>query len=492
MPSDIGKSRFRANFVAGVQRLRPEWVAFVGSLLLSWIAVTSAATVGRDAALYLDVANIFVHNGFGAAFHRFNWPWLSIFIGSLHLVTGLSLEASAYLICAMLMAGACAVLVRFMTLQFSGTGYWACLVVLATPAFNDYRGQILREFGFWCFSVWALALAIRWQRQGGWGSAALVYGAILAAALFRLEALYFIAVLALWQLCELRNGQSLWRVGQLAVFPLVGGLIVAVVMWIYGTIPMSRVDYYLALVDPGRVLGSFNALANDFAGLLRQKYSRDDAAQILFFGITATLFINFLTSLGLFLIPVAFRYGGRAWRPVWQNAQPFAWAWLLYFVGLMVFFWHEHFVVGRYASFLSLLAVPLVSLALARFGQAYPRLGKAMIVIGLLMMLANVVSLSPKKHHYVDAGVWIEQHVAPEARIYYEDRRISYYAGRAMPSANYHAQMALTEAAVHFDYFVLHSDLQDPVLDQAIGQEGLRVLATFSNSAGDTVSVLGR
>lgn len=79
----------------------PVWLAFVGSALLSLIAVLGTATVGRDAALYIDIAQQVTEHGPNVAWASFDWPWFSFLLAATHSILHLPLELSAYLWCAL-------------------------------------------------------------------------------------------------------------------------------------------------------------------------------------------------------------------------------------------------------------------------------------------------------------------------------------------------------------------------------------------------------
>ena len=80
----------------------PVWLAFLGSVLLSLIAVMGTATVGRDAALYIDIAQQVTEQGPNVAWASFDWPWFSFLLAGTHTVLRLPLELSAYLWCCLL------------------------------------------------------------------------------------------------------------------------------------------------------------------------------------------------------------------------------------------------------------------------------------------------------------------------------------------------------------------------------------------------------
>lgn len=209
-----------------LKRLSPVRLAFVGSLLLSLIAVLGTRVIDRDAALYLTIAQQIIDQGPHVAFQVFDWPWFIFLLVGTHTLLHLPLLLSASLWCGLFMAGTCALMVDIVRQKVPAASYWACLVVLAMPAFNQFRYDILREFGFWFFCVLAVWQAMRWQARGGWGQAVLIHLAIACAALFRLEALMVLPALLIWQLLEVRRGH--WgRILQFASLPAVAAVLVA-------------------------------------------------------------------------------------------------------------------------------------------------------------------------------------------------------------------------------------------------------------------------
>jgi hypothetical protein len=469
----------------------PVRLAFVGSLLLSLIAVLGVATIGRDAAYYLDIARQIGEQGPQVAW-GFDWPWFILLLAGTHALTHLPLEWCAYLWCAAFMAGTCALLVDSVRQRLPEATGWACLVVLAMPAINQFRNDIIREYGFWFFCSLALWLALRWQARGGWLRAAWMHVAIVAAMLFRLEAAMLFAAFGLWQLAGLRQRANWPRFLQFVALPLLGAVVVLAALLLHGDLSSARVDFYLSMLDPQRVFGAFNQLAQQFGDSLTEKYSRDEAGRIVFFGMLAAILIKFVTLMGPFSLPFLSR---GAWRGVltWlREFQPFAWAGLLYLAILMLFFVNRQFVIGRYISFLNVLVVPALAVGLMLFARRFPRLGKALVVIGLLMMLANVISTGARKTQYIEAGHWIAANIDPKASVFYEDGRISYYAGRGYTGLGSREQATSDAAMPQYNYFALEAKVDDPWLVEWLERHDLRVLASFQNRKKATVVVIGR
>lgn len=485
---------FKMGWVAVVSRVvntYPVRLAFLGSLVLSLIAIAGVVTVARDAAFYLTIAQRIAEQGPAAAV-AFDWPWFAFLLAGTHLVLHLPLEWCAYLWCTLFLAGTCALMVDCVRQRSPQAAAWACLVVLAMPALNAYRNDILREFGFWFFCTLTLWLVLRWQSRGGWSHAAFIHLAIVGAALFRLEALLLLPALGLWQLPNLFTRGRRRQFLQFALLPVVGAVLLAIALAVRGELSFQRINYFLAMVNPQRVLASFHLLSEQFANTLIHDYSKGQAGQIIFFGMLATILISFIKLLGPFCLAFVHRSGWTSLRTYWDQYRPFAWAALLYVVVLMLFFLRQQFMISRYVSFLDLLAVPLVAVALSAFASRFARLGKALVVIGLLVMLSNVVSTGARKTQYLEAAQWVEANIDPQATVFFEDGRVSYYAGRGYTTKILPREREMSpERASAYRYFVIDARSDEPWLQEWLARHNKRVLAEFANRKKATVVVIG-
>ncbi|MBD1549867.1 hypothetical protein HAQ04_00195 [Pseudomonas sp. C2L11] len=474
------------------RRLQPVPLAFFGSVFLSFVAIMGVVTVGRDGAFYLDIAQQVIDHDASAAWGVFDWPWYSLLLAGTHRVLRLPLEACAYLWSTLFLAGTCALVVDGVRQRVRQAAYWACLVVLAMPAVNQFRGDIIRESGFWFFCVLALWLAMRWQKHGGWWLAGSIYLAIALASLFRLEALVLVLAMVLWRLPDVIEPrqrrlllQMLWAPAAAA---LMGGLLVLAL----GDVPVRRWEYYVELVRPAAMFGAFHQLSEQFAASLINKYSANEAGRIIFIGLSGSLLIKCIGLMGPFALAFLSPRPWYAFKVYWRDFRVAAITGLLYLCILMLFFIRMQFVNGRYLSFLILLAVPLLAVAMSMFASHYPRLGKALIGLGVLVMIGNVISLSAQKTHYVEAGHWVAGHTPREASIYYQDGRIAYYAGRGykVDEATPEAVMN-TDQAQGYQYFVIEASGNEPWLRAWLVEHQQKVLAHFANRKGDAVVVIG-
>lgn len=486
--------------------LRKEWVApvrlaFFGSILLSLIAVLGEATVGKDAAFYLDIARQTVEQGPEIATQRFNWPWFVYLLAYTHKASGIPLELLAYLWCGLFLAGACALLTDCVRRVRPELAYWACLVVLAVPAYNALRGDILREYGFWFGTALTLWLAMRWQARGGWLLANAIHGAILLAVLFRLEAVLLFAALFSWRLFHLRGRDNWLRLAQLAALPVLGLLLGGTVLLSSDVLSQQRVAYYLSLLNPEGIASAFERKSDLLAEALFAKYMTEQAGVILLIMLVGTVALFYFMLCGPLAAVFLHRSGWQALADFWRDWKLFALSALAYVAVLLVFLLHQDFINSRYASYLHLLSVPLLSLAIMSFCQRFPRLGKALVALLVIQMLANVISTGAKKTHYVEAGHWLAEHVEapadmnfPAVDIYFEDGRIAYYAGFGYPirPEDYDQAKAMSsDEQGKFRYLVIEAKADEPWLQEWLAEHDRVVLAEFANRKRKTVLVIG-
>jgi hypothetical protein len=473
----------------------PAICALSGSLLLSLIAIYFNPILARDSTLYVDIAGAFVSEGFANPTGRFDWPWLAVMIAVIHNVTGFTLIVSGHLLMATLMAGTCALLTRATQLLNPAAAWWGCLASLSLPAFNAYRDSILREPGFWMFSALSLLAVGLWAKHPGrdWRYLALTALSIIAAMLFRLEAVFLFGALTLTVMYGYVSSSSrrkiFWLLGACGLLLL---LFVVTYSMIFDAIQNERVNYYLQLLNPGAVLTRLEASASVLAENILQKYSHDDATLILIFGFTGVILWNSAKLLGPYVITLAFAGRGLIERPVTSMSVFVLCAIGLYLLVLLIFFTQQGFMIDRYTALIHILAMPLIALSAWQFSERYPIAGKILAAIAILVALSNVVSLSDKRTHYFPAAEWIERNIPVDSRTYYADGRISFYAGRGYQISGQNEKDALGAQFGNYDYFVLESAHDSELLKLRIEADELKLLARFSNGGRRQLIILGK
>lgn len=485
---------------AWASALGPVRLAFLASLLLSLIAM-EGHLINRDGIYYLDKAGAILEHGFveGVKAGELSpglkkvgeWVFFPMLIAAVSFVTRLGPEAAAHALNALFLAGACALLVAWVRRRSAEAAWAACVVVLAMPAYNQYRHEILREFGFWFFSLLAFWLAMRWCETQRWREALACQFALAAAVLFRFEAVAFFPALMLWQAFSAPGGQRLQRVFMLSCLPLTGAVLALMLLGAGMLEPPQRVIYYLEAVNPARTYELIkNAAGRMSESVFMYKYSREEAGYILFFGLLSIIPVKFLKMCGVFVLPLAYAAAkpARTWLERWQ---PLPWAFLTYVLVLIAFVTHQFFLVGRYVSLLNLLAVPIVAAGLAQLMQRFPRWRAPMLALALATMLANIVSFSPRKTHIVEAGRWLSANVADAARVGVDNPRLAYYAGwRVSQTVSLDRQdLARALAARRIGMVAVEVPRKDANAEKWLAENRLEVVRRFASKSGDAVVV---
>ena len=183
--------------------------AVAASLLLSVYAGITVSIPNDDAFVYVRTAEIFQRQGIGAAFDHFAWAGYSVLIG-LTAAAGLELITAAYLLNGLFYAILTYAFVSICR-EFSEDRRllaFAVLTILLFPEINEYRFQILRDSGFWAFSLLGVWWLIRYGAEGSWKFCLYFCGAMLLAAIFRPEAILYLLLAPLCLLFDHRHERA--------------------------------------------------------------------------------------------------------------------------------------------------------------------------------------------------------------------------------------------------------------------------------------------
>lgn len=466
-------------------KVPPGWAAFFGSLLLSLIAVQQG-TLNRDGMLYVDTARAFLEGGFNTAHNAFHWPFLPILMAMVSQVTGLGLEGSGHLLNGLFMAGACALLVACAARMLPEAIWYICLVLLALPGFNAYRSELLREYGCWFFVMLSFWLALRWSDAPRWPLALAIHLSLVAAALFRPEALAFFPALILWQLFAAPSDER-WR-----RFLMIGGLPLLGLATLLALYVSAKSNLGLLAQDLGRFSQKrFDAKALAMAPAFIE-YARDQARTILFFGSLAILPLKFLGKMGVFILPLLYSFSAQPLRTLLGRNSLFAWAFLAHVLVLCIFVLDSQYLSGRHTGLLLAFAAPLTGYGLWLLMQRFPAWKIPMVLLAMLVMVGNVVSLAPAKHQYVEAGGWLARNATDSPRVYLESPRAAHYAGwrfKLRPSPENRARLASGLAQGKYDLVVLEVSRKEPAIEPVLAGLKLRKIASFVHPNGDAVII---
>jgi hypothetical protein len=471
------------------------------SLLLSLIATATDDVLNSDGMLYVDTARVFVEQGIGAAFRGFEWPFLSLLIGAASVATGLSYIAAAQLLDALTLAALSAGFVLLYRESGGRRDWVAAAVIVLSPFLNEYRSYVIRDFGYWCFGLWAILFFVRFCREQDWPNALAWQSCVLAAVAFRIEAVALAALLPLYcgLLPQTRIG-AWWRVN--AVF-LAGvlGLLALTVLDIVPPAYLRRFQYLQSFLSWSVLSGDFSGKIAVVAGQLQAAPSSDDASALLIGGAIGIFLWQTVRGLGVWVLPLA--------AGLWQQrslrlAEWGAVSWAMFAVAapLLMFTVRDLFLSARYPG----LLVLLLSLPAARMLDEYlPSLDEAWrnhplrtgaIVAALSLWTLDAVAVTQHHKRYLrESGEWAEAHVPPDARFLANDSALLFYSGRGFayvdPRVSNPVEILSSGGGGH-DWLLLRVRKGEAGLFEAArgARSEWRLMARFENPKGDAVYAL--
>ncbi|GHU26682.1 hypothetical protein AGMMS50256_04520 [Betaproteobacteria bacterium] len=456
-------------------------VALISSLF-SLIATLSHPIVSKDSYLYIFTANVIISDDFTSAQSYFDWLFFPAIIGFLHQWSGLSLEITARVLCEVMTAIACAFTVDIVRRKYPPATLWAILAIFALPAFNEYRGDIIREPGSWCFSMgalWAMFVFETSCRKCYIWIACFSTG---LAVLFRPEYLYLFFIFPIHFIFRLPKEDGKRKIIAVSFFSiLVFSIVVFVLAGMNQIIPISR----FARFNPELLLSNFTTFSEQLAVALPFKYAEKDVGIILFFGFFTYVLYKICKILGIFILPFIMPCHEQKIKKQWMILDIAA---LGYFAILVIFTFTHFFLSARYVSFLGFLCLPRIAQGLKFIVQNFPRSRIYLISVCIVLAISNVVSLSGAKTHVKEAGLWMKNHLSQESRIYVDEQRVFYYADwKRFDKNDKTKEEILTEEGMgNFDYFGF--SLKNPSSEEInrLERNGLTSIARFQNNKGET------
>ncbi len=486
------------------------WIAVLLSLIFSLLVIAQDEVVNYDGALYLIVADLITQGEWQAAFARYPWPFLSIFISFTSQITGLIPEYAAYLLSMLFLTLLVVCFIDFVRLLGGDarTQMLAALVILSLPYFNESRDEILRDHGYWLFYLLGLRFLFQHYRDPHlkWGLAWNV--AILASCLFRMEGFVMMALLPFVLLMQ--RG-VLWKQRFIIFFQANA---VSLLLLVVGLLLLPLVGDNLGRLGEfsSRLVDFWNAITIELeqkADVIRQgvlpELSADFAMQSVIVILALILAIKTVSVLSpiyciILLLPPLY---SRLSLP--DRFWPFvAWVVLVNLAVLVLFILPTFFLQARFTMPLvlaSLLVVPfLLNAAWSVWQQKRsegrsPRLFPAAMLVIMIMAADGLISFGGySKQYHRDAAEWIQLNSEAGSRIVTtESLRFCYYINRDLPSNQYRRCQFINEpeSNMSFDYLAVYvkKGSKPPAWANYLERENLVEVQKFENRRNDGIFI---
>ena len=423
------------------QQTLPVYIgAGIISLLLSLWQIQGIAQINHDAVYYLLAIQ-----GDAASIQQIgNWLFYPKLIGIISSLLGMDAELSAHLLNSLLDTLLVLAFIRLIE-ELGGSKrslIWAAVVVLSLPYLNENRGDIIRDHGYWAFTLIAMIFYMRLFQHFSWKNLLLWNSMMLIATLFRVEGIVFLLLMP-WAL--LLNTTLSWKsriqVTSVSLIP------VALLITLFVMATLFSGNFNNRLVDSigkaGAVVEIFTRLIPEKAQLFRTSvlpdFSRSTAEITIYLGVFYSIIKDLFSSLSwlyfiIFLLRKKFpapKLGAFAKTVISIYAL----------ISLAILFIHgaQHFVmVSRYTMALALMLAVVVVFSLDELQQSInnsPKRKPLLVIVGFcitLLFIDSIYNTSKPKIYIIDASNWAQKNLPAASKVLtdYHPERVGYYSNK--------------------------------------------------------------
>lgn len=494
---------FKADFSPRLIEIRT--FTAVISLLFSIIAFGVDDLINSDGVLYMNMVRAFLEGGLDETAQLFNWPFFSILVSGIHLITGLSLERSGELLNVLLFVvfTDSLVLICSKLLPNPRHVFIATLFILGFTLLNDYRAYLFRDMGYWAFTGISIYLFMNYLEKPTWFYALSWQISMLFSILFRIEG----AVLLLTLPFFVFRVSSHFKEAVGKVFQLWSLMIIffSIALFIALTqngfiTAFGKITEILGYIDLSSLYENFRLRSEIINSEVLSKFDKGTGGIILASGLIIMMVHKLIVAIG---IPYAIYYiysyffNNSKSRTITVFNHLIIYFIFINFCILMLFVFKQYFLSTRYGV---MLVTGLLLLMLPRMCQvvddAIKNKRKGVLAFTFLILIAGPIdsfTVSLSKAYIKNAAIWASENLPADSKTITSDLIINYY----LIENNAKTQVVLdiknrplnTEG---FDFAIVtikvKSDGVKKYLKHRISD--YEIVHTTSNKRGDTVYVL--
>lgn len=499
------------------------WLIIVlANIALAFITISDPLrAINSDGVLYLQTADAYLQGGWHAAMRFYPWPFYSVLIAWMSQVCHCSLELAAYLLNIIFQILIC--------IGFFNLACWIArpaliggvhgnpennkllfqilttLVILFYPTFNHHRDLIIRDFGYWAFSLWGWFYLIRLnEEQRGWDG--IKFGiSLLLASLFRLEGI----VMLLLTPFAVFTRQKIAMFEKLSIFlkaysaPLIFFIGSVGYFWLSADKP----DNFGRLLDMKAQI--YSGIDLIMQGLLQAKQhianqvltpvSVDSATTLLVGGLIAVYIkMLILTLTPFYSVLVGISIWKKSFLPTSSVKTVIGTAIFLNILVTVIFLMQSLFLTERYLFGLSFLLLLWAPFALLWIYQQ-TRMQRQWVFWGVLAIMGLIAMISlhdfgPSKTYLKQAGNWVHENLPEQGWIYTNSPQIGFYMQRPLVVWQSNSASAVDISNVMQDakrkkyaWLVFQVKSNDVLLRQQLNRQLAKPVKIFMNDKGDAV-----
>lgn len=475
------------------------------SLFLSYLAYTFHDIIGRDSILYVQTAQVYLENGFKASQTVYSWPFHPIVFALIHKFSGFSLEISAQIFDAMLTALFVDSFYRLYreTVVDAKINWVPMVTILAFSGINDYRYEIVRDWGFWAFSLLAFVYLLRTFKAPSIKDAILWQCFITTAFFFRIEAIGFMVtspLLLLFSSGDLRKRITNYLHANI-IFLV--GFMIALAMFLISDATLGQLGRINQLVDFLDLSHTTEVIAyhkKQIAEYVMRYHGHSLGGVFLFAGVFGVVLYKAIVKIGFFynaiLLLGLYKFSNKP-------SKTYFW-----FIGVLIvttffivyfFVLHSMVLAGRYIVLIAVLSLIFVTFFFEKIIEYCMKTKKSMAlnalkVAWLITLTTGIFHSSGSKDHLKKLGKWSLTNMDDSAKLISNEPRLYYYSGRQVPYDRFnggvidHRKLNSTFLAEN-DYVLLRLKQGHREFDEFINSEGTEKIKEFCNPKGECAAV---
>jgi len=423
-------------------RDRP-WV-FIGmvlaNILVSAWCIYRDPVINNDAITYLAISEQFVAGQWDQIFDYYSWPFYSIFVAITAKILFLDVETAAYVLntlFATLMTLAFVSIVSELSNNNKKIILIAAVIIILFPSINKYRPFIIRDFGYLCFYLWSLFFIFRFsttlnkKHLIGWLACASI------SCLFRFEGIVFLLIapyfLLLFVAKKIPNRRAILTSLSLVIILACLSLLI----WYIN-------DKYNAMIEMAKLTGQdIDGVTDLFFLNIDHRLKGEALTALSFFGVVMSnigdVFYELFRRMAIFyLIFAIYAYVTHIAFKVPLTRR----IWLVYVIANLIvligFSMYNNFLVSRYTMATALTLLILAPFTINRIfdsfthATAIKKFGISLIFILLAGISLDRLNMDTTKNHIKQAGVWLTENTAEDAKVFSNNKLLIYYADQGI------------------------------------------------------------
>lgn len=431
-------------------------ISTLGLFISCWVMYLQHGWVNDDSVLYFEVAKLISVGQFSEAVSLYNWPFYSLLISIIHKSTSLNIQLSAQLLNAGFFTASCYFFGKL--IQESGGDK---KVILTSSALlfcsiyivGDVLPMLLRDQGFWLFTLMSYVFFIRYYKQHTFKNALFWQISIILATLFRIEAISLLVGLPLVLLFNtndvLKNKLKIYiKANSISIFILIAVLILSSIFKLISIDDLGRIKEVISLVNGNystlitQLIHKSDILGNQILG----SYLDDYGLFVLCIGLISIVVLKIISTTGYVatLIIIVGKLTDKLTMST-EAKKVLIFAMYIHFINMLLIILSVYILSGRYVIGFSLVMIIFsgfyLSQLLTMLSQSKNNKFRFLIYTLLFILAACFIKIIyPKQEGYnyeQDAVAWIKGHNASNLPVFYVSPRARFYANQPYSGRGY-------------------------------------------------------